>query len=658
MLLIIITTLLAVCLALLIITVIRRERSIKVLEQCLKTTGKDTQTGKNKVSLPFIELKEQIDERNRAMEELLLRQDDSINRSERAGMRLSRNIEKAVISASQISIHTERNRQSAFNLFESVTEGSAAVEEIHASLGSFRKQNDRQNQSISETAASIESMNVSIQEVSGIASSRQERVSHLIKVTSEGSDKIQENEEVIRNIQKQVDDVLSLITVINDIASQTNLLSMNAAIEAAHAGEAGKGFAVVAEEIRSLAESTGQNALTISDTLNKLVEQINRAGTISRESGESFSEIENGAQTVSEAFQEIHKNTDSLLASSEQLSQATRDLQEIAAESTESVHEIELGSDDINKVLQDSKLIASTLRDDMKELTDESRISNYNLTKVSESYLKSNEAMMEIMELRSRYLGQKNDLENKLFISSLMVAHVNWMGMARSILDGKLDEKDVNIVDDKNCRLGQWIYSRGEAFIGDSVKFNKLKDLHSSLHDCIKEIVALKNSERFQEAETEFKKLTDYSKEIVQIIMTLGYADFISWSDDLSVKVDVFDQHHRKLLKLISTLYARMEEGAGNDVLAETLGELINYTKYHFAAEEKNFEAYDYPDKEAHRKQHNTLVKKANELYRGIQNNEGVLSIEVLDFLQNWVVNHIQKTDRQYGDFFKGKTIR
>ena len=98
-----------------------------------------------------------------------------------------------------------------------------------------------------------------------------------------------------------------------------------------------------------------------------------------------------------------------------------------------------------------------------------------------------------------------------------------------------------------------------------------------------------------------------------------------------------------------------MESGEGESVLKKTLAEFIDYTDYHFSAEQTAFTEFDYSDKDRHIMQHDALLSKARELQSGLESDQSVLTNEVLDFLQDWVTNHILKTDKNYSVFFKGK---
>ncbi len=147
----------------------------------------------------------------------------------------------------------------------------SAIQEIAGTLRSLENKIEDQSSSITQTSAAIEEMDASISNVRVITEKKETASKDLVSHTVEGKRKMEEMGKGIDSIDSNIDSIQEIIKVINHIATQTNLLSMNAAIEAAHAGSAGKGFAVVAAEIRKLSESTSGNAKLISNTLKTII---------------------------------------------------------------------------------------------------------------------------------------------------------------------------------------------------------------------------------------------------------------------------------------------------------------------------------------------------------------------------------------------------
>jgi hemerythrin len=132
----------------------------------------------------------------------------------------------------------------------------------------------------------------------------------------------------------------------------------------------------------------------------------------------------------------------------------------------------------------------------------------------------------------------------------------------------------------------------------------------------------------------------------------------IEWSNDLSVGVTEIDSQHKHLIALINELNDAMKQGKGKDALGKTIGELFAYAGSHFATEEKYFSLFKYPETTTHKMKHQEFVKKVSEFKDGYDQGRLILTLEVMNFLKDWLKGHIQVVDKKYGPFFNEQGLK
>ena len=131
----------------------------------------------------------------------------------------------------------------------------------------------------------------------------------------------------------------------------------------------------------------------------------------------------------------------------------------------------------------------------------------------------------------------------------------------------------------------------------------------------------------------------------------------IIWDNLYSVGIDLFDNQHKELIEMINKLYAAFLSGEAHKEAPQIINEMIKYTDYHFKSEEKYFEKYNYPETENHKAVHKSFVEKAVELKNGLENGKVTVSYDIMNFLRQWLIDHIMGEDKKYTDFFKKNQI-
>ena len=188
---------------------------------------------------------------------------------------------------------------------ESIQKASDSVDEIFTSIDSFRKIVMDQSSLVSESSHAVEKMIANISTVRSTAEDTRQTMDILGKSSDFGRRMLLQLLEELGNIENQSSSLQLANKTISDIAAQTNILAMNAAIEAAHAGEAGKGFAVVAGEVRKLAELSSKESESVSREIQKMGKIIAHIGTVSKETSQAMDTIFQGVSDVNTSFRTI-----------------------------------------------------------------------------------------------------------------------------------------------------------------------------------------------------------------------------------------------------------------------------------------------------------------------------------------------------------------
>ncbi|TVQ25074.1 MAG: hypothetical protein EA382_07490 [Spirochaetaceae bacterium] len=231
------------------------------------------------------------------------------------------------INLSQIEQQMTELRETARQLMENVGRALDSVRSTADRVVGFHAQVDEQNTVVQESTASVNEMSASLDSVAQITAAKREASDALLGVVDAGLKALEQTNASFTEVSKEMTSLLEINAIIGDIAAQTNLLSMNAAIEAAHAGDSGRGFAVVADEIRKLASSTAENSRVISENLKKIKTSIDATGTHASQTTDAMGKISNEVREVSAAFEEITGSTAELSQGGREIMNAMQVLQ-------------------------------------------------------------------------------------------------------------------------------------------------------------------------------------------------------------------------------------------------------------------------------------------------------------------------------------------
>jgi methyl-accepting chemotaxis protein len=284
-----------------------------------------------------------------------------------------------------------------------VTETNSTMEQITLNINKLNGNIDRQSSSVDRSSSAIEEMIANINSVTNTLIKNAENVKELMGASEVGRRDLQVVVEDIKEIARESESLLEINSVMENIASQTNLLSMNAAIEAAHAGESGKGFSVVADEIRKLAENSSGQSKTIADVLKKIKNSIDKIAQSTEAVLDKFGAIDGAVKTVAEQEENIRNAMEEQSQGSKQILEAISQLGDITQQVKDGSLEMLEGSNEVIREGKNLNKVTAEITGGMKEMSKGAMAINSAVVQVSELSGKNHDGINTLINEVSRF---------------------------------------------------------------------------------------------------------------------------------------------------------------------------------------------------------------------------------------------------------------
>ena len=421
---------------------------------------------------------------------------------------LAGNMNETAGSVHQIMANIEDVKQQAMTQAASVTETATTMEEIIRTIKQLNNNIESQAASVAESSSAIEEMVANISSITRTLGKTDEVIKTLAEATADGKKTVTNANTVTQEISEESGGLLEASTVIQHIASQTNLLAMNAAIEAAHAGEAGKGFAVVADEIRKLAEESSTQGKTITSTLKNLSGEIEILSDSAKTAESKFNiiftlseqvkqmsttlmnameEQQHGSQEVLTAIKDINRITAEVQAGSEEMLKGGEGVAEEMSKLDSLTHVI---TNNMNEMAKGAGQI-STAMEKVAVITQNNKQSIDNLVKEVGKFKTSNQI---------KFSENKKE-EVSINLEGAIKTHVKWKVKLRAAISAKETLDAGTISKDSECEFGKWLHGEAKTKYGNLASYKNCLAKHAAFHMEAGKVAFAINEGKFTEAE-------------------------------------------------------------------------------------------------------------------------------------------------------------